>query len=89
MRERPLYCRRKIQLKIFLLQEAQMNAYILKHISEKFPVPAEKFNYLYDMFEASDEDLRGRLRAFFGDYSGQIYQIQSLLVITKMVRKFL
>lgn len=57
----------------FLVQEAEMNAYILKHISEKFTVPGEKFNHLFDIFEKSDEEIRERLRKFFGDYAGQIY----------------
>ncbi|HHG3294603.1 TPA: type II restriction endonuclease [Vibrio parahaemolyticus] len=57
----------------FLVQEAEMNAYILKHISEKFAVPKEKFNYLFDIFEKSDKEIKERLRNFFGDYAGQIY----------------
>lgn len=28
----------------FLVSEAEMNAYILKHISQRFSVPEEKFN---------------------------------------------
>ena len=57
----------------FLTQEAEMNAYILKHISEKFAVPKEKFNHLFDIFEKSGQELKDRLRIFFGDYAGQIY----------------
>ena len=57
----------------FLIQEAQMNAYVLNHISEKFAVPAEKFTALYDCFEKSQKDIKHRLRDFFGDFSGQIY----------------
>ncbi|EOX1548832.1 type II restriction endonuclease [Vibrio cholerae] len=57
----------------FLVQEAEMNAYILKHISEKFTVPKEKFDYLFDIFGKSDKEVKERLRDFFGDYAGQIY----------------
>ena len=57
----------------FLVQEAAMNAYLLNHISEKFAVPKEKFDQLYDIFSKSDSEIKGRLRVFFGDYAGQIY----------------
>jgi hypothetical protein len=57
----------------FLTQEAEMNAYLLKHISEKFSVPKEKFDHLYDIFSQRDHEVKERLRTFFGDYAGQIY----------------
>lgn len=57
----------------FLEQEAKMNAFILKHISEKFAVPEGKFDCLFDIFKKSDEDIKEKLRSFFGDYAGQIY----------------
>lgn len=59
--------------KSFLISEAQMNAYILKNISERFSFPQEKFNHLYDIFDKSDEEIRLKLRSFFGDFAGQIY----------------
>ncbi|HCE1956667.1 TPA: hypothetical protein N2935_001548 [Vibrio parahaemolyticus] len=57
----------------FLEQEAKMNAFILKHISEKFTVPEEKFDYLFDIFQKSDDEIKEKLKSFFGDYAGQIY----------------
>jgi hypothetical protein len=57
----------------FLIQEAQMNSSILKEISEKFTLPANKFNLLYDIFEKSDKEIKTKLRNFFGDFAGQIY----------------
>ncbi|MFM7630370.1 MAG: type II restriction endonuclease [Alphaproteobacteria bacterium] len=57
----------------FLIQESKMNAYLLNHISEKFPVPAEKFMAVYGLFEKSKKDMEEKLRDFFGDFSGQIY----------------
>jgi len=57
----------------FLVSEARMNAYILKHISEKFSVPKEKFDFLYDIFNKSNKEMKSRLRDFFGDFAGQIY----------------
>ncbi|MFR9589174.1 MAG: type II restriction endonuclease [Rikenellaceae bacterium] len=57
----------------FLAQEAAMNAYLLNHISEKFAVPKKKFDQLYDIFCQSDDEIKSRLRVFFGDYAGQIY----------------
>jgi len=64
---------REDAFKSFLIQESKMNAYLLKHISEKFSVPEEKFNYLCEVFENSKNDLKHKLREFFGDYAGQIY----------------
>lgn len=57
----------------FLIQEAKMNAHILKHISEKFSVPQEKFNALYAIFNKSDKEVKEKLTDFFGDFAGQIY----------------
>lgn len=57
----------------FLVSEAKMNAYILKHISEKFSVPEEKFDFLYNIFNESEKEMKSRLRDFFGDFAGQIY----------------
>jgi hypothetical protein len=55
------------------MQESKMNAFLLKHISEKFAVPEERFEHLCRVFEESKSDLKHKLREFFGDYSGQIY----------------
>lgn len=57
----------------FLVQEAQMNSHILRHISEKFSIPQEKFDYLYGIFEQSKDEMKEKLRHFFGDFAGQIY----------------
>lgn len=57
----------------FLVSEAKMNAFILKHISEKFEVPHKKFDMLYDIFDRSSEEIKVKLRTFFGDFAGQIY----------------
>ena len=40
----------------FLVSEAAMNAYILRHISEKFAIPEQKFDHLYNIFQASSKD---------------------------------
>lgn len=64
---------REEAFRLFLVQEAEMNAYLLKHISEKFAVPEKKFAHLYDIFSQSDSEIKERLRTFFGDYAGQIY----------------
>ncbi len=64
---------REEAFKSFLLQEAEMNAYLLKHISERFTVPCEKFEKLYELFEKGEEEIKRKLRDFFGDYAGQIY----------------
>jgi len=64
---------REEAFKSFLIQESKMNAFLLKHISEKFAVPEEKFEYLCHVFEKSESDLKNKLREFFGDYAGQIY----------------
>lgn len=59
----------------FLLEEAEMNAHILKNISYEFALPFEKFLTLYHLFiETKNKDaLQDRLRTFFGDYAGHIY----------------
>lgn len=57
----------------FCLSEAKMNAHILKNISEKFTTPKSKFDHLYDIFDKSSEEIKDRLRNFFGDFAGQIY----------------
>ena len=57
----------------FLMSEAKMNAYILKHIAEKFAMPQKKFNELYTIFERSDKELKEKLKTFFGSFAGQIY----------------
>ncbi|TBR42000.1 type II restriction endonuclease [Marinomonas agarivorans] len=57
----------------FLVAEAKMNAHILKHISDKFAVPAEKFEHLYTIFNQSSKEMKERLKDFFGEFSGQIY----------------
>lgn len=64
---------REEAFKSFLMQESKMNAFLLKHISEKFAVPEERFEHLCRVFEESKSDLKHKLREFFGDYSGQIY----------------
>lgn len=64
---------REEAFKSFLMQESKMNAFLLKHISEKFSVPEERFEHLCRVFEESKSDLKHKLREFFGDYSGQIY----------------
>lgn len=64
---------REESFRSFLIAEAKMNAHVLKHISEKFAVPAEKFDHLYDIFNQSQKEMKARLRDFFGDFSGQIY----------------
>lgn len=64
---------REEAFKSFLIQESKMNAFLLKHISEKFSVPEERFEQLCCVFEESKSDLKHKLREFFGDYSGQIY----------------
>jgi hypothetical protein len=58
---------------LFLIQESQMNAFLLKHISEKFEVPKEAFEQLCNVFDESNETLKHKLREFFGDYAGKIY----------------
>jgi len=57
----------------FLVQESAMNAYILKHISEKFSLPKQRFDRLYDAFMASNEHQKEKLKTFFGEYAGHIY----------------
>lgn len=57
----------------FLVQEAKMNAHILKHIADQFTVPHEKFVECYKLFTQSSDDMEVKLRSFFGDYAGQIY----------------
>lgn len=57
----------------FLVQEAKMNAYILKNIANSFAIPEQKLNHAYDSFERSELPLKEKLQEFFGDYAGQIY----------------
>ncbi len=57
----------------FLLAETKMNSHILKHIADKFKVPNEKFNKLYEIFNQSDKQIKDKLKDFFGDYAGHIY----------------
>lgn len=57
----------------FLVSEAKMNAHILKYISEKFAIPKERFNHLYNLFNKNSDEMKEKLREFFGDFSGQIY----------------
>lgn len=64
---------REESFKSFLIQEAEMNSYLLKHISQKFRFPSQRFYCLYDVFEKSQIEIKERLRSFFGDFAGQIY----------------
>ncbi|RLV58000.1 type II restriction endonuclease [Parashewanella curva] len=57
----------------FLLHEAQMNAHILKNISNQFAVPGRKFDDLCEAFNHNPLDTKEKLSDFFGEYSGQIY----------------
>lgn len=59
--------------KSFLKQEAQMNAYILKHLAEKFAFPRSQFSQLLTLFEHDEGSLETKLQHFFGDFSGLVY----------------
>ena len=57
----------------FLKDEAKMNAYILNRISEQFDAPKCSFDNFVSIFQQSTQELKIKLREFFGDFAGQIY----------------
>ncbi len=50
-----------------------MNSYILKHIADKFAIPSNKFDALYQIFNQSSDEIKSKLKDFFGSFAGHIY----------------